>query len=72
MSWVSSLFDSFSQSLWAQFASIEARVSEVASSRDVPAMLAAHVDEPVSFREISAEDVTNVLSFSAPSVVAGC
>ena len=46
--------------------SIEARVSEVASSRDVPAMLMAHVDEPVSFREISDEDVTNVLFFQLP------
>ena len=66
LSQVSSLFDFFTQSLGAQFASIEARVSEVASSWDMPAVSMAHVNKPVSFREISAEDVTNVLSFHIP------
>ena len=49
---------------------IEGSVSEVASSRDLPSVSAAHVAE-LGVRNISDQDVSNMPSFSAPLVVAG-
>ena len=70
LSQVKGLFDLFAESLECHFTRIEGSVSEVASSRDLPSILAAHVAEP-SVRNISDQDVSNMPSFSAPSVVAG-
>ena len=73
LSQVNGLFDSFAKSLEAHFANVEHRVNEVASSRDLPSTLAAHVAELSSDRDVSDQDLTNLTpSFSAPRVVAGC
>ena len=61
----------FAKSLEARFTSIEHRVSEVASSRDLLSTLAAHVAKPSSDRDMSHQDVANLPSLSTPSVVAG-
>ena len=62
LSQVKGLFDSFAKSLEFRFISIEGSITEVASSRDLPSVLAAHVAEP-SVRDTSAQDVINVLFF---------
>ena len=68
---VKGLFDSFAASLEARFTSIDNKVSEVASSRDLPIASAAHQSEPDGIRDVSVQDVANSNnSFSAPTVVA--
>ena len=68
---VKGLFDSFAGSLEARFTSIDNKVSEVASSRDLPIALVAHRSEPDRIRDVSVQDDNSNTSFSAPILVAG-